>query len=145
MRVERRVYIASGLGNVEAVRSLQELVRAAGWTISYDWTQHGSVQAEGIERIRQVAHAEMRGVFEADLVLVALPGGRGTHVEMGLALAFGIPIVVYDPHGHELQNGITCAFYHLPEVVIARNPHELMVSMKCRISAASEATDAAVV
>jgi hypothetical protein len=113
-----RVYIATRLERAADHQRLAALLRAAGHEITYDWTVHGSVQSEGPERIRDVAVAEARGVQEADCVIVLLPGGRGTHTELGMALAFGRPCIVAAEHAHGFfgDDGRTCAFYHHPLV-----------------------------
>ena len=82
-----KVYIASTLSNADEAQAVSEALALDGWETTYPWFSHGSVQAEGEERIREVAAAEIAGVLEADLVIVVLPGGRGTHVELGIALA----------------------------------------------------------
>lgn len=81
------VYVASTLDNAGEARMVAEALEQDGWVITYPWWTHGSVQAEGDERIREVAELELAGVLMADLVVLVLPGGRGTHVEIGAALA----------------------------------------------------------
>lgn len=53
----------------------------------------------------------------ADIVFVLLPGGFGTHVELGMALGFGKKVIVHsvDPDIFTKTQG-TCAFYHHPIV-----------------------------
>ena len=84
-------------------------------TITYDWTAHGSVWKDGADRIRKVAQAEMQGVLDADYVVVLLPGGRGTHTELGMALADGKPVILYGTDD-DFSGPKTCAFYHHPLV-----------------------------
>ncbi len=121
-----KYYIASGLENAAQVRALKAILDARGWEHTYDWTVHGSVQTEGLERISEVADAEVEGVLRADIIIVLLPGGRGTHVELGMALAGAaldgvldaLRIVLYspDPERDFGVGGKTCAFYHHPLV-----------------------------
>ncbi len=119
-------YIASKLENAEQVRELKVRLDALGWKHTYDWTVHGSVQGDA-SRCREVAAKEMEGVYMAAVVIVLLPGGRGTHVELGCALGIrdcvagddpGPRIVVYspDPDKDFGTDGTTCAFYHHPLV-----------------------------
>lgn len=86
-----RYYIATALERAADHTLVRDAMAAAGHQITYDWTAHGSVQSEGLDRIREVAEAETRGVLDADLVIVLLPGGRGTHAELGIAIGAGIP------------------------------------------------------
>lgn len=123
-----RYYIASGLANVEQVKRVKAKLDAAGWEHTYDWTVHGSVRRDGIGRLAEVAAAEIEGVYMADVVIVLLPGGRGTHTELGAALSMADcyireaeekqepRIVVYspDPERDFAGSESTCAFYYHP-------------------------------
>jgi hypothetical protein len=68
-----KVYIATSLEAAQTQNRVRDALVAAGHTITYDWSVHGSVQHEGVERIAEVARAEMQGVKDADLVVVLLP------------------------------------------------------------------------
>lgn len=102
-----KVYIASSLENAAAVRRLRDLLVWQGHTVTYDWTEHGSVQSEGPERIAAVAAAEEAGVRAAELLIALLPGGRGTHVEIGIALGARVPVVLHGVDAYDRE----CAFY----------------------------------
>lgn len=108
-----RAYIASSLENAMQVELLRNEFITAGWEITHDWTTHGSVQAEGEARIREVAMLEVQGVLTADAMVVLLPGARGTHVELGVAIATRTPTLIV---GDTWQNGRQCAFYFAPRV-----------------------------
>jgi hypothetical protein len=131
--VSFRIYVASGLGNAEEVRRAGDRIRALGGTVTYDWTVHGPVWGRGEAVLRETAGSEMAGVVSADAVLVLLPGGRGTHAELGAALGAGIPVVLRaDASAWSAPD--TCAFYH----------HELVVRAPGR-SAEAAAEEAAAV
>jgi hypothetical protein len=117
-------YIATRLERAEEQKELSAALIALGHEISYDWSVHGSVQSEGPERIREVAIAETRGVMDAELFVCLLPGGRGTHSELGIAIADSVhrqmqrragiiggqkKIVIV---GDDVTDGRTCSFYH---------------------------------
>jgi len=107
-----KFYIASKLENAENVKRLASVLKARGWTHTYDWTQHGSVQHEGEKQIAEVAENEIKGVIEADIVVVLLPGGRGMHAELGAANALGIPVFIQSAdESLFLHNERICAFY----------------------------------
>lgn len=113
-----RYYIATSLERHLHHNALRDLLEARGHSITYDWTEHGSVKHESQTRIAEVAHLEAMGVHHADFVVVLLPGGRGTHTELGLAIAYGKPVFVH-AHDHReffAQDDRTCAFYHHPQV-----------------------------
>jgi hypothetical protein len=102
-----------------------------GWTHTYDWTVHGSVQQEPSKRIGQVAEAEMGGVVAAQILIALLPGGRGTHCEIGAALAVGSKVFICseDPELDFGTTGKTCAFYHHPGVVQCNSYTDLTLAL----------------
>jgi len=105
-------YIASKLENAENVKRIANILKARGWEHTYDWTVHGSVQKCGEKRLEDVAEKEIDGVRRAEIVIILLPGGRGTHAELGAAIISGKRIFIhaYDDSFY-LQDGNTCAFY----------------------------------
>lgn len=114
-----KFYIASKFENADMVRIVAAVLRAAGHKHTYDWTEHGSVKGQGRNRLRQVAITEVQGVLDADIVIVILPGGRGTHAELGIALAGGKRIIICsETQGPFDDSDSTCAFYWNPEVVV---------------------------
>lgn len=112
-----KYYIASRLENADQVRQLKARLDKAH-EHTYDWTVHGSVQKCDSSVIARVAEAEARGVAEASKLFVLLKGGRGTHVEIGIAIGLGIPIYLIseEPEKDFGSTGETCAFYHHPLV-----------------------------
>lgn len=108
-----KIYIASRLENYLQVQALRDALRADGHTITYDWTLHGSVQGQGEARLREVASNEINGVRDADLVVVLLPGGRGTHAELGAANVLGKPVIIFSTsdESFDAYEASTCAFY----------------------------------
>ena len=100
-----------------AHRSVRDALALQGHEISYDWTLHGSVKSTSKERLQEVATLELEGVAKADFVVVLLPGGMGTHLELGFAIARGKRIFLHseDPLLFELGPQ-TNAFYHHPDV-----------------------------
>ena len=127
-----KIYIASKLENYLQVQALRDALLAAGHSITYDWTLHGSVHGQGEDRLREVAAAERNGVLQADLVIVLLPGGRGTHAELGMANALGKPVIIFSSFNEPFDEygGTTCAFYWNENVMQFfspdREPHEFI-------------------
>jgi nucleoside 2-deoxyribosyltransferase len=101
-----RIYIATSLDNVAQHNKLRDSLDARH-ELTYDWTAHGSVQHLGEDVIRSVAYKEARGVSDADLVVILLPGGRGTHVELGIAIGAEVPVYIYNFRAYPKW----CAFY----------------------------------
>lgn len=115
-------YLASGLENATRVGfAAQALSRH---TRTYDWTTHGDVRKEGRVRMQQVCRNELQAVVDAELVVFLFPGGKGTHSELGAALATAQNkrIILWSETGDEFRagNGEThpsvCAFYFYPGV-----------------------------
>jgi nucleoside 2-deoxyribosyltransferase len=111
-----RVYVASKLENIENAARIVKALQWAAHEVTYDWTTHGPVWGQGKERIEEVAGLELNGVTTADVVICLLPGGRGTHVELGAAVGRNIPVILHSVDEVMFQEGRTiCAFYlHAP-------------------------------
>jgi nucleoside 2-deoxyribosyltransferase len=115
--VELRIYVAAKLDRADDAKRIADLLRADGHIITYEWWTHGAVHAQGIEAMRAVAMRELAGVLRADLVIVLLPGARGSHVELGAALAAGRDVVLVGAlDALSYGYGKDCAFYHHPHV-----------------------------
>jgi hypothetical protein len=111
-----KFYIATRLENHAKHNQLRDILTGLGHEITYDWTTHGPVRGKGLEVMNTVADAETFGVIDADVLLVLLPGGRGTHVELGLGMAnpntTDVIIWSEDPKAFSHDDELTCAFYH---------------------------------
>lgn len=105
-----KVYVAGGLQNIDMVRQIQQAVRECGGIISYDWTELDSV-AHLPEVWPKASAAEIEAASTCDLLIVCLPGGRGTHAEIGLALGGKAQeVIITGPTGD------FCLFYHAAKV-----------------------------
>lgn len=113
-----KFYIATSLSRMSAHQTVRDSLKRFGHEISYDWTLHGSVKSVSKERLREVASLELNGVSEADFVVVLLPGGHGTHLELGFAIAKEKKVFLHseDPIIFELGPQ-TNAFYHHPDII----------------------------
>ncbi|HSX03603.1 MAG TPA: hypothetical protein VLG76_02615 [Rhabdochlamydiaceae bacterium] len=110
-------YIATSLSRTKDHQIVRDALKTYGHEISYDWTLHGSVKSVSKERLKEVAVLELDGVSKAEFLVVLLPGGNGTHLELGFAIAKGKRIFLHseDPLAFELGPQ-TNAFYHHPDV-----------------------------
>ena len=113
-----KYYIATGLENHQAHNQLRDMLNGLGHKITYDWTEHGPVWQKGQGACRQVALKELAGVEAADTVIVLMPGGRGTHIELGAALIKSKRILFYSAEDKDhWVNEKFCAFYAHPGIV----------------------------
>lgn len=110
-------YIATSLSRMASHNLVRDELKRSGHTISYDWTSHGSMKLVSKERLQEVAILELQGIAESDFVVVLLPGGKGTHLELGFALAKGKKVFLHteDPLMFELGPQ-TNGFYHHPDI-----------------------------
>lgn len=113
-----KYYIATSLERAGVHNLVRDELKKLGCEITYDWTRHGSVKNTSRARLQEVAHAEFQGIVESDFVLVLLPGGKGTHAELGFALGYKKRVFIHseDPMAFEVGPQ-TCAFYHHGDVV----------------------------
>lgn len=107
-----KFYIASRLDNADQVKKLAAVLKAFGWEQTYDWTKHGSVQDKGEVALSHAAEGELAGIRIADIVIVLLPGGKGTHAELGAANMWKKPVFLWSetPDPFKFDEN-TCAFY----------------------------------
>ncbi|WP_203341461.1 nucleoside 2-deoxyribosyltransferase, partial [Planococcus beijingensis] len=90
-----------------------------GYLHSYDWTKNANANEERpstLEDLREIGQHEMKAVIESDLIVVLLPGGKGTHIELGIALGQKKRIFLYSEDRAINNFETTSTFYHLPEV-----------------------------
>ena len=114
-----RFYISSGIDNHARVSELASVLTGRGHEQTYDWTEHGDIRREGERVMSEVAFNELRAVRDAELLLVLLPGGKGTHTELGLAIATrsNKRIIIWSETGDEfIADERTCMFYFHPSV-----------------------------
>lgn len=113
-----KFYIASQFKNYKQVQYLAGKLKAAGWTHTYDWTIHGPVKETDMALLKDVGQKECDAVREADIVIVLTPQGKGTHTELGMAIALNKRIYLcHTDNTYFLSDDNTCAFYWLPHVV----------------------------
>ncbi|OXM17066.1 nucleoside 2-deoxyribosyltransferase [Paenibacillus herberti] len=109
-----KFYIASSLKNKENVRHVAESLKAYGFQQTYDWTTNSKI--DSIAELRKIGQEEVSGVLAADIVIVMIPAGKGSHVELGIALGAGKKICLYSSTNELNEIGNTCTFYHVDSV-----------------------------
>ena len=118
----RLCYIGTSLSRIKDHNYVRDLLAASEIGLSYDWTTHGSVRERGPEAMAAVCAAEIEGIRAADLVIILLPAGRGTHAELGAAHALGKRIVIHsddeEKFGFFGSDTRTSTFYHAPDQIL---------------------------
>lgn len=109
-----RFYIASSFRNVEHVRYTAEQLVLRGHTHTYDWTRHGKATTHA--ELAAIGEAEMEGVIRSDVFIMMMPAGKGSHIELGIALGTGKEVWIYSESEHVYEPEQSSTFYHLPEV-----------------------------
>jgi nucleoside 2-deoxyribosyltransferase len=110
----KRFYLSTRINRSAEAEGLLKALKAQGWERTLDWTD-ANVSPDGYS---EIALAEIAAVREADVLVVLLPGGYGTHVEIGAALALGKPVVLHAPDRKTLDTPYPCIFHYHPRVKV---------------------------
>lgn len=111
-----KFYIGSGIKNSKLVNYYSKTLEEKGWTQTYNWTKKIS-GTKTIEELIEIAKLEKQGIIDADVVIILLPAGRGTHIELGMAIAQNKKIFLCAGTKEEFDINNTVNFYQLPEIV----------------------------
>ena len=109
-----KFYIASSYKNIDKVRYVSEKLKAKGFIHTYDWTLNENVST--LERLKRIGEEEKQAVLQADFVVVLLPAGKGSHIELGIALGNEKTIYLHSPDKEVDNIETTSTFYHLTEI-----------------------------
>lgn len=110
----RKFYVASSFKNKDTVRIVCQHLKNKGFIQTYDWTINE--RASTIEKPENIGQEEREAVLESDFLIVILPAGKGSHIELGIALGQRKKIYLYSSGGEVNNIDTTSTFYHLPEV-----------------------------
>ncbi|MEZ7173042.1 group-specific protein [Sporosarcina sp. OR05] len=110
----KKFYVASSFQNKEIVRHVSMRLVDKGYIHTYDWTKND--RASTIEELMEIGLQEKNAVLEANFIIVLLPGGKGSHIELGIALGQGKTIYLYSPNDDINNFETTSTFYHLSNI-----------------------------
>ena len=112
-----KFYVSSSLANYEQVRSLSRLLKNNGWEQAYDWTLHCPVKETDLETLKSIGEKEYEAIQQSDVVIILTPQGRGTHTELGMAIALNKKVYLchHDDTYFKCDDN-TSAFYWLSNV-----------------------------
>ncbi|MEW9675398.1 nucleoside 2-deoxyribosyltransferase [Lentibacillus sp. L22] len=105
-------YIASSFANKELVRYVALKLTVKGYKHTYDWTINQ--QAIDMKTLKVIGEAEKRAIAACDIFILLLPAGKGSHTELGLALALEKDIYIYSPENAE--GDLAISFYYVDGV-----------------------------
>jgi nucleoside 2-deoxyribosyltransferase len=111
----KRFFLSTRKDRSAEADALSAGLKVRGWERTFAWTGEDGESSVGNAAI---AVAELKGVREADVLVVLLPGGYGTHVEIGAALALGKPVILHARDRKILETPYPCVFHYHPAVKI---------------------------
>jgi nucleoside 2-deoxyribosyltransferase len=127
--MEKRFYFSTRIDRSSEATALLNALRSQGWERTYVWSD----QTVNPDKYSDVATAELEGIGLANVVIILLPGGYGTHAEIGAALALGKPVILHSPDHNTMNTPYPCVFHYHPlinlivsEVVDVKNLIDLM-------------------
>jgi nucleoside 2-deoxyribosyltransferase len=111
----KRFYLATKKDRVAEANAISAVLKTHGWERTLTWT---SQDDQGPDHLAKVAQDELEAVRNADVLIVMLPAGRGTHIETGIALAMEKLVIIHAPSREKLDDPYPCPFHYLPGVKI---------------------------
>ncbi|HRW58759.1 MAG TPA: hypothetical protein P5048_03985 [Chlamydiales bacterium] len=125
-----KFYIATSFSNWISHNKVRDALATFEHEISYDWTLQGSIKSESKDRLREAAIQELQGVSDADFLIVLLPGGHGTHLELGFGIASQKTVFLHSEDSELFELGPqTNVFYHHPDVMRVSCPLDDLPSL----------------
>lgn len=120
-----KFYVASSFKNIDNVRYVSEQLKSKGYIHTYDWTKNA--RASTYEDLKQIGQQEKNAIEEADFIVILLPAGKGSHIELGIALGLNKRIILYSPNDEIYNFATTSTFYYLQEVIRFVGPLDELV------------------
>ena len=111
-----KFYIGSGLKNYKLVNYYAKILKENGLQETYNWVKNikNDITKKDLETY---AREETQAIVNSDIIIILLPAGRGTHVELGMALALNKKIFLCSETNEEFNIKNTVAFYELPNII----------------------------
>ncbi|MBC9873462.1 nucleoside 2-deoxyribosyltransferase [Macrococcoides bohemicum] len=109
-----KYYIASSFANKEIVNLTIKSLNNLGFINTYNWTLNE--KADNNLKLKNIGIEELNAVKDADILIAILPGGKGTHIEMGIAIGFNKPVLIAYFNKELISVDNSATFYHLDNV-----------------------------
>lgn len=110
-----KFYIGSGFKNCELVNYYSKKLEENEWENTYNWTKN--INKETIEDLKEISKLEQRAISDSDIVIILLPAGRGTHIELGMSIALNKKIFLCTNNKEEFSIENTVDFYQIPSII----------------------------
>lgn len=82
--ISKKFYLGTSLLNADIANSSIKALEKAGFQCSFNWTGI-------VEDFEELPALEIEAIRAADFCVFLLPGRRGTHIEIGAAIALNKP------------------------------------------------------
>lgn len=109
-----KYYIASSFANKEIVNLTIKSLNNLGFINTYNWTLNE--KADNTLKLKNIGIEELNAVKDADILIAILPGGKGTHIEMGIAIGFNKPVLIAYFNKELISVDNSATFYHVDNV-----------------------------
>ena len=111
-----KFYIGSGLKNYKLVNYYAKILKENGLEETYNWVKNikNDITKKDLEKY---AEEETQAIVNSDIIIILLPAGRGTHVELGMALTINKKIFLCSETNEEFNIKNTVAFYEFPNII----------------------------
>ena len=107
----KKIYIGSKFKNANKVNELTNAFEKLDVINAYNWAANIK-EEETKEDLINFAKKEMNAIKDADDVIFLLPLGKGSHIELGMALAYNKKIYLVSNDKNDFDNN-TVNFYEM--------------------------------
>jgi len=107
-------YTASSFRNIKDVRFINDQLIRQGHQLTYDWTR--AERVETVAELNRIGQLELDAVRASDCLILVLPAGKGSHVELGIALTVRIPVFLCMLDSTSWTGSEASTFYHIGDV-----------------------------
>jgi len=107
-------YTASSFRNIKDVCFINDQLIRQGHQLTYDWTR--AERVETAAELNRIGQLELDAVQASDCLILVLPAGKGSHVELGIALAKQLPVFLCMTDATGWTGAEASTFYHVGDV-----------------------------
>ena len=111
-----KFYIGTVFKNKDLVNNVSKKLISKGLHHTYNWASNISTH-ETIDDMIKSSELEQQAIIDSDIVIILLPAGRGTHIELGIALALNKKIYLCSLDGKDFDVENSVNFYQNPNII----------------------------